>query len=265
MIYDLTDPDSSVLPLLRKPLRIVSTVPSQTELLVDLGLADQLKGITAYCVHPPGLRDTTTVIGGTKDLQIEKIRSLQPDLIIGNHEENEKEQMEELQHEFPVWISNIQTIDEAMRMILHTGILTHTEKKSRELCEKINHERNKLQAAPPLRVVYLIWKEPYMLAGHDTFIGNMLKECGLQNVAPKGEMRYPQVSLEELKSLKPDLVLLSSEPYTFTTSDAHFTAGQILQTLVKIVDGELFSWYGSRMKLSFQYLQRFCNELKLSF
>ncbi|MGB0176376.1 MAG: helical backbone metal receptor [Owenweeksia sp.] len=265
MIGSLTDPTGSVIPLPRKPLRIVSTVPSQTELLVDLGLEEELVVITAYCVHPKSLLSRKTIIGGTKNLQLDRIRSLKPDLIIGNKEENIKEQIEGLQQDFPVWISDIRTVDDALKMISDTGILTHREKKSEEILKKITHERNKLQAAPSLRVAYLIWKEPFMLAGHDTFIGNMLNECGLKNVAPKGKERYPAVDLEGLKNLQPDLILLSSEPYSFTTSDAHIMAGQILQTLVKIVDGELFSWYGSRMKSAFQYFQVLCNELKLSF
>ncbi len=265
MIDELTDPHGHVIPLGRRPQRIVSTVPSQTELLAHLGLEDQLAGITAYCVHPQHLLKQKTVIGGTKDLQIERIRTLQPDLIIGNREENIKEQMELLAREFPVWISDVKTVDDALDMIVKVGKLTATEKRSCEIHQKIQAERNKLQPLPPLKVAYFIWKEPYMLAGPDTFIGNILQECGLKNIAPAGKGRYPEISLEELQQLKPDLVLLSSEPWSFTAKDAHFMAGQIHKTLVKIVDGALFSWYGSRMQTCFKYLQAFSEEVRLSY
>ncbi len=265
MIYRPGHPAGTVQPLATRPQRIVSTVPSQTELLVDLGLGDALVGITAYCVRPKGLLKQKTIIGGTKDLQIDKIRSLAPDLILGNHEENVKEQIETLKNEFPVWISDVRSVSDALQMIRQLGILTHTRERAENIFQNIRNERDTLQKTQGLKVAYFIWKDPYMLAGPDTFIGQMLEECGLQNVAPTGKGRYPQLSLGELEALEPDLILLSSEPYPFTTADAHFIAGQILHPLVKIVDGELFSWYGSRMKPAFRYFSHFCKDLFLSF
>lgn len=233
-----------------KPLRIVSTVPSQTELLSGLGLDTQVIGITAYCVHPSHYLTEKTVIGGTKNLQIEKIRSLQPDLIIGNKEENIKEQIEELAQEFPVWLSDINTVDDALAMIEAIGEICYAESKAREIVDSIRAKRQLLAHLPKRKALYFIWKDPYMVAGPNTFISHMMAEAGFENIAPNSEQRYPILSLSEVKALHADVILLSSEPYAFNSGDTlDFWDGN---QEVRIVDGELFSWYGSRMLKAFE-------------
>lgn len=233
-----------------KPLRIVSTVPSQTELLSGLGLDAQVIGITAYCVYPSYYLTEKTVIGGTKNLQIEKIRSLQPDLIIGNKEENIKEQIEELAQEFPVWLSDINTVDDALAMIEAIGEICHAESKAREIVDSIRAKRQLLAHLPKRKALYFIWKDPYMVAGPNTFISHMMAEAGFENIAPNSEQRYPILSLSEVKALHADVILLSSEPYAFNSGDTlDFWDGK---QEVRIVDGELFSWYGSRMLKAFE-------------
>lgn len=249
--------------LKQKPQRIVSTVPSQTELLADLGLATETLGITAYCVHPKNWLQQKTVIGGTKDLQLDKIRALKPDLIIGNKEENIKEQIEALATDTPVWLSDIHSVDDALEMIEAVGEITGKSKPAEIIRSKIEQARSNVKAAANIRTAYFIWKNPYMLAGPDSFISAMMRECGLENVAPREEQRYPQIELEQLQSLNTELVLLSSEPYAFSTSDAQALAPSA--KAVKIIDGELFSWYGSRMALAFSYFQRLRKELDLIF
>ncbi len=239
-----------------KPIRIISTVPSQTELLYDLGLQEYVVGITAYCVHPKHWLAEKMVIGGTKDLQIEKIKNLNPDLIIGNKEENIKEQIEALSSVCPVWLSDVETIEGALEMVTQLGAICQVEDKAATLRADIEKARQELAAKklPKKRAAYFIWKNPYMLAGSDSFISRMMAECRFENVI--AEKRYPEMTLVALKELKPDLLLLSSEPYSFTTKDLQEIAEQVNPTQSKIVDGEMFSWYGSRMAKAFRFFAR---------
>lgn len=230
----------------RKPQRIISLVPSQTELMFDLNLNSEVVGITKFCIHPDEWFRTKTRIGGTKQLNIELIRQMQPDLIIGNKEENEKSQIEILQKEFPVWMSDISNLDDALRMIREIGILTSTSASADEIAEQIEKNFKLLRTSDKsLRTLYLIWHKPNMCAGSKTFIHDMLEKCGLINASI--ESRYPELSDEEIVRMNPELILLSSEPYPFKEKHiAHFRK-LLPSAQVKLVDGEMFSWYGSRL------------------
>ena len=255
-----TDQTQRKIEIAQAPQRIISTVPSQTELLAYLGLERQVVGITAYCVHPKDWLQKKTVIGGTKDLQIEKIRQLQPDLIIGNKEENIKEQIETLAKDVPVWLSDITSVDDALAMLQAVGEVCHRPEPAQKLVGQINDLRALAKTELAVPSLYFIWKEPYMVAGADTFISAMMQECGLENKAPQNEQRYPTMSLQEICQSSAQQIILSSEPYAFTTADAHFLSRETGKK-VKIVDGELFSWYGSRMAKAFPYFQRLHQEL----
>ncbi len=232
----------------KNPQRIISTVPSQTELLYDLGLENQIVGITAYCVHPRHFLKEKTVIGGTKDLQIEKIKSLRPDLIIGNKEENVKAQIEELAEDFPVWLSDVKNVVDAQTMMEAIGKITGKSDKAKTILKEIATAKSQLSISKnKISTAYFIWKNPWMVASGDTFISKMMNEAGFQNIYENDKARYPEISLENLKSKLPQQIFLSSEPYAFTTKDAHFFKREFPKATVKIVDGELFSWYGSRM------------------
>ncbi len=239
------------------PKRIISLVPSQTELLFDLGLDKEVIGLTKFCIHPIEKFAERTKIGGTKKLNIEKIRSLQPDLIIGNKEENQREQIEELMQEFPVWMSDIYTLEDAKQTILQIGELVDRSPEAAYLNHLITAGFNDLQTLAVQnglnkKVAYLIWKDPYMLAGRDTFINNILALNGLSNVVK--EKRYPEIALNQLNELKPDLVFLSSEPYPFKEKHLEEIESILPDAKVMIVDGEMFSWYGSRLVKAVQYL-----------
>ncbi len=237
------------------PKRIVSLVPSQTELLYDLGLDEEVVGITKFCVHPDEWFRNKERVGGTKKLDIEKIRSLQPDLIIANKEENEQEQIEALAKEFPVWISDIYNLPSALQMIQVVGQLTDREQAANMLVDDIVQGFNNLHKAnTPKRVAYFIWRDPWMSIGNDTFIHSMITTMGWQNVLAN-ETRYPEVSLEQLKALSPELVLLSSEPFPFKEQHIDEVKAVLPDVEVKLVDGEMFSWYGSRLKKALDYLQ----------
>jgi len=234
--------------------RIISIVPSQTELLFDLGLESEVAGITKFCVHPPDWFKNKTRVGGTKTLNIEKIRQLNPDLILANKEENEKEQIELLAKDFPVWVSDIATLEQALEMIVKVGSLVEKEPQADLLKQTIARsfqQIQKPQIAP--RVVYLIWYKPWMAAGGDTFIGDMIRQMGWRNVL-EDHPRYPVVSIEELATLAPDILLLSSEPFPFRPKHAAELLLALPKASVKMVDGELFSWYGSRLQHTSAYL-----------
>ncbi len=230
------------------PQRIISLVPSQTELLYDLGLGERVVGITKFCVHPETWFKTKHRVGGTKKVDMDKVRVLKPDLIVGNKEENERKDIHALEKEFPVWMSDVRDLDSALDMIRQIGELTGTQDKAEAISNRITDAFAKQHYIdPPLTVAYLIWREPFMVAGHGTFVNDMLKRCGLQNVFDEGDARYPEITPQELAESDPDLILLSSEPYPF--KEKHIQELNMIcpGTPVKLVDGEMFSWYGSRL------------------
>ncbi|MCR9017289.1 ABC transporter substrate-binding protein [Aquiflexum gelatinilyticum] len=234
------------------PKRIVSLVPSQTEFLVDLGLRDKIVGVTKFCIHPKGLKKEITVIGGTKNFHFDKIESLQPDLIIGNKEENYQEGIEKLAEKFPVWMSDIYTLEDAYRMILSIGELTDTFSKANEIVSEIKHgleKEFKLKGS----AIYLIWKDPLIAVGSNTFIDFMLEKAGFKNLI--NPSRYPEIDLEEIVNLNPQFLLLSSEPFPFEEKHILFFQEKLPKTKIKIVDGEMFSWYGSRLLFAGRYFE----------
>ncbi len=236
--------------------RIISLVPSQTELLYDLGLDAAVVGITKFCVHPDEWYRNKKRVGGTKTVHIDIVKSLQPDLIIANKEENTKEQIEELAALYPVWISDIKAIDEALQMIRGVGAITGRAERADELVAEITAGFASLsRAAKPKRVAYFIWRKPWMSVGGDTFISNMIEKIGWENVLAD-KQRYPEVALEELRDKQVDLVLLSSEPYPFKAAHIAEIKAALPGVEVLLVDGEMFSWYGSRMKAATVYLQQ---------
>lgn len=237
-----------------KPLkRIVSIVPSQSELLWHLGLEKELVGITKFCIHPHHMATSVTLVGGTKKLNIQKIRELQPDIIIANKEENEQSQIEELVKEFPIWISDIHNLDESLQMIEMLGELFDRKEKSIELVATINSTFQQLTTSPIVKSAYFIWNNPMMVAGKNTFINDMLKRCNFENVFLHKDSRYPETSIEELQKANPELILLSSEPFPFKEKHVNEFQKHLPKAKVIIVDGELFSWYGSRLQHSANY------------
>lgn len=230
----------------QKPQRIISVVPSQTELLHYLDVS--VTGITKFCVHPQQWHRSLPHVGGTKNLNLDKIKSLNPDLIIANKEENTQAQIETLALHYPVWVSDVNNLSDALWMIENIGAITNTTKKAKKLQEDITKGFTTLQqqANTPIPACYLIWKEPYMTIGGDTFINHMLQQAGFINMFAHST-RYPQITLEQLQQMQVPLLLLSSEPYPF--AQKHIDALQPLlpNTKIIIVDGEMFSWYGSRL------------------
>jgi len=236
------------------PGRIISLVPSQTELLFDLGLDKEVVGITKFCVHPPAWFQTKTNVGGTKNFSPDRIDALLPDLIIGNKEENDKAGIEKLQSKYPVWMSDIITLEHALNMIQDLGVITQKESRAQKINERIREAFERLTIKSPKRVLYLIWKDPWMGAGKNTFIHSMLGQIGLVNCLQ--EDSYPQLTDRAIRELSPDLVLLSSEPYPFKQKHVGLLQKLIPKSKIALVDGEMFSWYGSRLIQAPAYFNR---------
>ena len=229
------------------PKRIISLVPSQTELLANLGLSDEVVGITKFCVHPDEWFRSKARVGGTKQLNIETIHALQPDLIIANKEENVKEQIEELEKHFPVWISDVNKLTDAYEMIEQIGIISNKESKAKMLISHIKENFSQFQhSSSNPQTIYLIWQKPYMTIGGDTFIHSMIEAAGFQNIYANST-RYPEVTIEELKAKNPDLIILSSEPFPFNQKHIDELQVHLPTTKIVLADGEMFSWYGSRL------------------
>jgi ABC-type Fe3+-hydroxamate transport system substrate-binding protein len=237
------------------PQRIVSIVPSQTELLADLGLENEVAGITKFCVHPRNWFESKPRIGGTKTVNFEKIAALKPDLIIGNKEENERAQIEQLAAQYPLWMSDVATLEDAYDMIAKLGELVGKNVEAQKLIEQIKNSFAVHRVPPTVsRVAYFIWRKPYMVAGGGTFIDEMLRIAGFENVFSH-KSRYPEITLEELAKTQPEVILLSSEPYPF--AEKHFEPLREVcpGTKIQLVDGEMFSWYGSRLLHSAAYFR----------
>jgi len=255
-----TDQLNNTLDLKDFPKRIISIVPSQSELLWDLGLRKELIGITKFCIHPHDMFTTVERVGGTKKLNIEKIRSLNPDLIIGNKEENEQTQIIELKKEFNVWMSDIYTLDDALHMIKSIGEMVNKNAEAYSITNHIQESFQKLNTIYK-SVLYLIWKNPYMAAGNATFIGDMLHRTGLRNAIGDHGARYPELTINEIKALNPDFLFLSSEPYPFNEEHILELQNELPHTKILLVDGELFSWYGSRLIKSVAYFNQLIKTL----
>jgi ABC-type Fe3+-hydroxamate transport system substrate-binding protein len=228
-------------------MRIVCLVPSLTELLHYLGLENEVVGITKFCVHPVEWFRTKTRIGGTKNCKLDIIESLEPTLIIANKEENTKEDVEYLQKKFTVYVSDIKTIQDALDAILQIGQLVNRVNEAATLAEKISMDFAFLQQEKwgLKNCVYLIWREPYMAAGSDTFINSILALGGFKNKVLAS--RYPTITEKELQKINPAYVLLSSEPYPFEVKHIQELQNILPDSKIQLVDGEIFSWYGSRM------------------
>lgn len=243
------------------PKRIISLVPSQTELLYDLGLEESIIGITKFCVHPFHFKSTKKIIGGTKKVHFEKIQLLQPDIIIANKEENTLEIVEELSKICPVWVTDIITLEDNLKMITNFGNLFNKRTEAQKWIDKINFAHNDflnfIKDKETQKVAYFIWANPYMVAGGNTFINEMLKMNNFHNIYENREERYPDIIIQKMRIQgDPDLVLLSSEPFPF--SDEHaFELGRFTHHAKTVfVDGEMFSWYGSRIVKAFDYFKK---------
>lgn len=233
------------------PQRIISLVPSITEYLVDLGLGNRLVGRTKFCVHPEGQVNGIDKLGGTKNFNFEKIAELKPDLIIGNKEENYEEGITQLSSDYPVWMSDILNLEQNFEMMVALGTITGKRQEAASWIRRVRQNFARYHCKYSGRVIYMIWKKPYMVAGRGTYINSILEYLGYENVVL--QKRYPEIDEYILKNLKADRVFLSSEPFPFKESHKEEFRSLFPESLTQLVDGEAFSWYGSRLaKVDFE-------------
>ncbi|MBC3784089.1 ABC transporter substrate-binding protein [Spirosoma utsteinense] len=246
------------------PQRIVSVVPSQTELLFDLGLDTEVAGITRFCIHPADKVQAKTKVGGTKTLNLDQIHALQPDLILANKEENTREQIEALQRQYPVYVTDINTLPDALAMIRAVGGLVGREHEAEAMAQQIasNLSSSFPHSSPPLSVAYFIWRKPYMVAASNTFIDAMLEAAGFRN-AFASQTRYPEITSDDLRAAHPDLIFLSSEPYPFADKHRAELNAICPSAQALVVDGEVFSWYGSRLLRAGDYFRTLNSKIAL--
>ncbi len=260
MNINVKDQLNRLITLDKVPKRIISLVPSQTELLCDLGLEDNIVGITKFCVHPFYLKQTKTIVGGTKNVKIEKIKALHPDIILCNKEENTKEIVNACTEICPVHVSDIFTLNDAIELIEQYGKLFSCRLESQKIIQKLQFKISDFKAytkdIEPKKVAYFIWRNPWMTAANNTFINHLIELNKFENIY-KNKERYPEIELKKIRlEGDPDLVLLSSEPYPFKEEHAFEVGRHTHHAKTVFVDGEMFSWYGSRLLKSFDYFKK---------
>jgi ABC-type Fe3+-hydroxamate transport system substrate-binding protein len=243
---------------LEKPAqRIVSLVPSITETLFAFGAGQRVAGITDYCIRPAEGTAGKLRVGGAKNIRVEEIISLRPDLVIANAEENQKHQIEELEKAgIPVFVTFPRTVAGCLKMMRDVAILTGTEPAAEPAVSSIEAERFLQRSRPrasACRVLCPIWKSPYMSINRDTFVDSMIRESGGENIFADDAERYPKFVLEDVARLQPDVIILPTEPYHFTESDIEdfekigANVPAVRNGRIHIVEGELLSWYGPRV------------------
>lgn len=241
-------------------MKVVSLVPSITEALFDLGLTEnEVIGRTKFCIHPEGKVKGVPIIGGTKNINIDKIKALKPDLILANKEENVKEQVEALMEDCKVLITNVETTEDNYYLLKTLGNIFNKEERAQQFNLKIYDvlEQSKLNSTN-VKTAYLIWKNPYMTIGSDTFIHKILTEIGFENIF-KDKTRYPEIQMEDLADA--DVIMLSSEPFPFKEKHIEEMKAFYPDKKIMIVDGEAFSWYGTHIAKCGDYFKELLTEV----
>lgn len=241
--------------------RIVCLVPSITELVCELGLADELVGRTGFCIHPWETVRTVPKVGGTKDIKLERIRELAPTHVIVNVDENRREDADALAEFVPhVVVTHPLGPLDNLDLYRLLGATFGREAQAERLCEDFERALDEVRARTwaPQDVLYLIWRDPWMAVAPDTYIAQMLALVGWRSHPLHSEDRYPTVDLEECAG-RVDRVLLSSEPYHFKDRHVPEVAALAPEAQVSLIDGEMTSWYGSRAIQGLRYLERYAS------
>ncbi|NML56306.1 ABC transporter substrate-binding protein [Chryseobacterium cheonjiense] len=241
-------------------MKVVSLVPSITEALFDLGLTEnEVIGRTKFCIHPSEKVKNVSVIGGTKNINIDKIKALQPDLILANKEENVKEQVETLMDDFKVIVTNVENIEDNYYLLKTLGKLFNKKEKAQCFNLKIYEILNETKIQSSVKAAYLIWKNPYMTIGSDTFIHKIMDEIGFENIF-KDRKRYPEITVEDLSDV--EVIMLSSEPFPFKEKHIEELKAFYPDKKIMIVDGEAFSWYGTHIAKCENYFKELITEVE---
>lgn len=250
----LVDALGRSVPVLPSPQRIVSLVPSLTEWLFAIGLGDRVVGVTDYCVQPSvgeagAALKTKRRLRGTKNPDRAAIIALQPDIILANKEENRERDVQALAAAgLAVYVSDPRTVSDAIALLAELAGIFGVQAAAQPYIRAMRTAQQEV-AARPLprpRVLVPIWRDPWMAIGDDTYANDLLQFCGGLNVAAELAGRYPRFELELIERLRPDLILLPSEPYRFTPADLPALLS-VWAGPCRFVDGELLTWYGPRL------------------
>ncbi|WP_019152973.1 ABC transporter substrate-binding protein [Robertmurraya massiliosenegalensis] len=242
------------------PQRIVSICPGITETLYELGLEKEIVGRTRYCIFPEDKVAHATIVGGTKDIDIEIVKSLNPDVIIAEKEENTKEMVALLARSYPVFVAEVQSIQDSYRMIEDMGNITNFESNAKNLINAIKNEFNTIPKVNGKRAAYVIWRNPYMVVGSNTYINSVMEAMGFENPFSTSKNRYPSVTKEELQESQLDYIFLATEPFHFKEKHKKEFQEFIPNVPPMIVDGEMF-WYGAKMKVAAEYFRTFITKI----
>ena len=239
------------------PQRIVSLVPSITEILFTLGVGPAVAGCTVYCTQPPDGVATTTRVGGEKNPKLELIRDLGADLVIANIEENLPEHVATLRSwGIPVYVTYPRTVPDGIRLLAELGAVTGAAERGAALARELDALLADVEGASrgrrPVRVFYPIWRHPYMTIGADTYAHDMLARCGGVSVFADRASRYPTVTLDEMASAAPEVILLPDEPYRFrrvhvADFEPYPDVPAVRDGRIHLMDGKLLTWYGPRI------------------
>lgn len=239
--------------------KIVSLVPSISELIYDLNVESKLVGVTKFCVHPKYFQIEKTVVGGVQEFDIEKIKALKPDVVFASKDENFEEEILELQKYVPVYVTDVKSVDEAKQMIEDFGVLLNCRNDASKILMKIEMQLQDLEKVTGdllfRSAAYFVWNEPWVAAGKDTFVDSMLKLIKVNNVFSNLKERYPMVTGANIHIANPDMIMLPSEPFYFQDQQAMEISAHTHDAATFFVDGQMFSWYGSRLVKSLDYLK----------
>ncbi|MBI1737609.1 MAG: cobalamin-binding protein [Candidatus Rokubacteria bacterium] len=253
----LVDASGVALDLAGPPRRIVCLIPSTTELLCHLGVADAIVGISAYCVEPRDVVRTKRKVGGEKNPDLDAIRALAPDLVIANKEENVREHVETLRGwGLPVWVTYPRTVTDTIALVREIGAVTGTAARADALAAELEIRREEVRAVvagrPPARVFYPIWRDPYMTVNRDTYIHDVLSAVGAENVFGDAAGRYPAITLDAMAERAPDVIVLPDEPFRFRRAhlkdfEPYRDVPAVRDGRIHLMDGKLFCWHGPRL------------------
>ena len=243
------------------PRRIVSLVPSITETLFAFGLDDAVVGATDYCVHPGDRLAQGPRVGGTKNVRVDEVVALEPELVIANREENRRRNVEALEARgLRVFVTYVRTLTEAVRDLGTLGRIMRCHAKAAAIARELDAALAEVGGAPAPRVLALIWKKPWMTFNADTFAHDLSSASGGRNPFADAAARYPRISEAELAAVDPEVILLPTEPYAFGEEDRRELGSLDCQAArngrVHVVEGELLSWYGPRMPRALRTFSR---------
>jgi ABC-type Fe3+-hydroxamate transport system substrate-binding protein len=229
------------------PRRVISLVPSLTETLFELGAGESVVAITDFCIFPPDLDRPR--VGGTKNPRVDEIRALQPDLVHMNLEENLRRHADAIEQFAPVFVTEPKSVDDVASMISQLGEIHDRNERAAELAHTLRQEQRSL---PKREFTFAcpIWKNPWMWCGGDTYVSHLVEAAGGRNVLQR-HTRYPQLAVEEVQAMKPDVVFLPDEPYVFTEADA----AEMKAKVIGPFPGHLFTWHGTRTIEGLRFLR----------